>query len=191
MTEVTQMTQRDRNSAGRVAAAGAEPVTLRAVTPDDRSFLCRLYGSTRAAELAPLPWTDEQKQTFIAMQFDAQDHHYREHYSGAAFDVIMVDGAPIGRLYVARGADEIRIIDIALVPECCNRGIGSALLRGLQDEARASGLPLRIHVERFNPALRLYERLGFRMIADRGVYLFLEWAPHAVSGRGHPARNDT
>lgn len=174
------MTQRDRDSAAPVAAAGAELVTLRTVTPDDRSFLCRLYGSTRAAELAPLPWTDEEKQAFIAMQFDAQDRHYREHYPAAAFDVIMVGGEPAGRLCVSRGADEMRIVDIALVPECCNRGIGSALLRGLQDEARASGRPLRIHVERFNPAMRLYQRLGFTAIADRGVYLFLEWTPYAA-----------
>lgn len=178
---MTQMTQRDRNSAGRVVTASAEPLTLRRVTPDDRPFLCGLYGSTRAAELAPLPWTDAEKQAFVAMQFDAQDRHYREHYAAAAFDVIVVGGEPAGRLYVARWADEIRIVDIALVPNCCNRGIGGALLRGLQDEARASGRPLRIHVERFNPAMRLYQRLGFTVIGDRGVYLFLEWTPHAPS----------
>ena len=86
-----------------------------------------------------------------------------------------MDGQPAGRLYVARGSDEIRIVDIALLPESCNRGIGTTLLRGLQSEAAAAGKPLRIHVERFNPALRLYERLGFRQIDDRGVYLFMEW----------------
>jgi ribosomal protein S18 acetylase RimI-like enzyme len=92
----------------------------------------------------------------------------------AAFDVILVDGQPAGRLYVSREDDEIRIVDIALLPEYCNRGIGTTLLKGLQSEAAAAGKPLRIHVERFNPALRLYERLGFRQIDDRGVYLFME-----------------
>ena len=101
--------------------------------------------------------------------------HYQEHYAGAAFDVILVDGQPAGRLYVAREEDEIRIVDIALLPEYRNRGIGTTLLRGLQSEAAAAGKPLRIHVERFNPALRLYERLGFRRSTDRGVYLFMEW----------------
>ena len=48
-------------------------------------------------------------------------------------------------------------------------------MRALQAEAAASRKPLRIHVERFNPALRLYERLGFKQIADRGVYWFMEW----------------
>ena len=102
--------------------------------------------------------------------------YYQEHYAGAAFDVILVFGQPAGRLYVAREEDEIRIVDIALLPDYCNRGIGTTLLRGLQSEAAAAGKPLRIHVERFNPALRLYERLGFHPIADRGVYLFMEWA---------------
>ena len=93
-----------------------------------------------------------------------------------------MDGQPAGRLYVSREEDDIRIVDVALLPEYCNRGIGTTLLRGLQSEAAAAGKPLatagrllRIHVERFNPALRLYERLGFHPIADRGVYLFMEW----------------
>ena len=85
----------------------------------------------------------------------------------------------VGRLYVARWTGEIRIVDIALLPEFCNRGIGTTLLRQLQAEAQDAGKPLRIHVERFNPALRLYDRLGFRQIEDKGVYLFLEWRPAA------------
>ena len=85
----------------------------------------------------------------------------------------------VGQLYAARWTDEIRIVDIALLPDFCNRGIGTTLLRQLQTEAQDAGKPLRIHVERFNPALRLDERLGFRLVEDRGVYLFLEWKPAA------------
>jgi ribosomal protein S18 acetylase RimI-like enzyme len=149
---------------------------LRSIRPDDDAFLLALYASTREQELAVLPWDAAQKAAFLRMQFDAQHAQYQEVYGGAAFDVILVDGQPAGRLYVARKEEEIRIVDIALMPEFCNRGIGTTLLRGLQAEAAAAGKPLRIHVERFNPALRLYERLGFREIADRGVYLFMEWA---------------
>lgn len=155
--------------------------TLRPVTPGDRAFLCALYGSTRADELALVPWSDAQKRAFIAQQFDAQDRYYREHYATASFDVIVASGEPAGRLYVLRGAEEIRIVDIALVHAWRNRGVGSALICKLQGEARALGLPLRIHVERSNPALRLYERLGFTLLADRGVYLFLEWAPRVAA----------
>jgi ribosomal protein S18 acetylase RimI-like enzyme len=115
------------------------------------------------------------------MQFAAQAQYYREHYPNTSFDVIVLDGRPVGRLYVARWTGEIRIVDIALLPEFCNRGIGTRVLRDLQVEAAAAGKPLRIHVERFNPALRLYERLGFRQLEDKGVYLFLEWVSGSES----------
>ena len=149
---------------------------MRPIRLDDHPFLLELYASTREQELAALPWDAAQKAAFVRMQFDAQHAQYQEHYAGAAFDIILINGQPAGRLYVARKDEEIRIVDIALLPDYCNRGIGTTLLRGLQSEAAAVGRkPLRIHVERFNPALRLYERLGFRQIADRGVYLFMEW----------------
>ena len=154
---------------------GAAAITLRPIVPGDRSFLLAVYASTRELELAAVEWDAAQKTAFVQMQFDAQHAYYQEHYAGAAFDIVLVNGQRAGRLYVAREEDEIRIVDIALLPEYCNRGVGTTLLRGLQSEAAAAGQPLRIHVERFNPALRLYERLGFTFIADRGVYLFMEW----------------
>ena len=153
----------------------AAAIALRPIVPEDHSFLLAVYASTRELELAGVPWDAGQKAAFVRMQFDAQHAFYQEHYAGAAFDVIVVDGQPAGRLYIAREGDEIRIVDIALLREYCNRGIGTTLLRGLQSEAAAAGKPLRIHVEHFNPALRFYERLGFTPIADRGVYLFMEW----------------
>jgi GNAT superfamily N-acetyltransferase len=151
------------------------PLMLRPATADDEPFLGKVYAGTRAAELATVSWTDEEKTAFLQMQFAAQAQYYREHYGDISFDVILLDAEAVGRLYVARWSDEIRIVDIALLPEYCNRGIGTTLLRQLQLEAQDEGKPLRIHVERFNPALRLYERLGFRQLMDRGVYLFLEW----------------
>jgi ribosomal protein S18 acetylase RimI-like enzyme len=111
------------------------------------------------------------------MQFEAQDAYYREHYHPASFDAVELDGQPVGRLYVARWEDEIRIIDIALLPAHRGRGIGTALLRGLLNEAAGAGKRLSIHVEKHNPALRLYARLGFTTVADRGVYLLLEATP--------------
>lgn len=153
----------------------ADAITLRAVTAADRDFLCSVYGSTRAEELAPVPWDDAQKAAFVRMQFEAQDRYYREVYPQGAFDVILVEGEAAGRLYINRGPDEMRIIDISMLPAYRNRRIGTHLIGALQTEAALARKPLRIHVERFNPALRLYERLGFKPIADRGVYLFLEW----------------
>lgn len=122
-----------------------------------------------------MPWDDLQKAAFLQMQFTAQHQYYQEQYPHAAFDVVLVAGKPAGRLYVNRGQDELRIIDIAILPAWRNRRIGTHLIGALQTEAALARKPLRIHVERFNPALRLYERLGFVPVADRGVYLFLEW----------------
>jgi ribosomal protein S18 acetylase RimI-like enzyme len=148
---------------------------LRAATPGDEQFLRAVYASTRAEELARVPWSDEQKRAFTDMQFTAQDAHYRRHYPTAQYSIIEVRGVPAGRLYVDRWGKEIRIVDIALLPEHRRAGVGTKLLRELQDEARTAGKVLTIHVEKFNPSLRLYQRLGFQQIEDQGVYLFLEW----------------
>jgi GNAT superfamily N-acetyltransferase len=153
----------------------AEAITLRPVSEADESFLREVYSSTRTEELAQVPWDDAQKASFLRMQFDAQGRYYHEVYPNGAFDVILIDGEPAGRLYVNRGPDEVRIIDIAMLPAYRNRRIGTHLIGALQAEAALARKPLRIHVERFNPAMRRYERLGFQPIADRGVYLFLEW----------------
>jgi ribosomal protein S18 acetylase RimI-like enzyme len=136
-----------------------------------------VYASTREEELAVVPWDDAQKDAFLRMQFDAQDAWWHENYPGASFDVIVVDGEPVGRLYVHRGPREIRIVDIALLPEHRGGGVGTRLLDGLLAEADATGKSVTIHVERMNPALRLYERLGFSVAEDKGVYLFLERPP--------------
>ena len=151
-------------------------IMLRPIAPGDDSFLAGLYASTRAEELAVTGWSDEEKAVFCQKQFDAQSAHYRENYPGASLQIIERAGAPIGRLYVARWEREIRIMDIALLPEHRGAGIGAKLLAELQDEARSAGKTLSIHVERFNPALRLYERLGFKMAEDKGVYLLMEWS---------------
>jgi ribosomal protein S18 acetylase RimI-like enzyme len=153
------------------------PITLRALEPEDRDHLYRVYASTRAEELAPAPWNEAQKAEFLHSQFNAQHRYYIEHYPQARFQVIELDGAPAGRLYLDERASEIRIVDIALLPEYRRRGAGTQLLCDILAEGRRLNVPVTIHVERFNPALRLYERLGFRMTEDRGVYYFMKWNP--------------
>lgn len=150
-------------------------VSLRPTEAKDGEFLCALYASTRADELAATDWTDEQKSQFCRMQFEAQTAHYREHYPNAEYSVIESDGQLAGRLYVDRWPSEIRIMDIALLPEWRGKGIGTRFLTALQDEASSEGKELSIHVEKFNPALNLYRRLGFREKEDRGVYWLLSW----------------
>jgi GNAT superfamily N-acetyltransferase len=152
-------------------------ITSRPIHAGDEEFLYRVYASTRQEELAQTGWDETQKAAFLRMQFDAQSSYYEEHYRGAEFSVILSDDHPAGRLYVARWQEEIRIVDIAILPEHRGMGIGTRLLKDLISESEESGKPLSIHVERFNPALRLYERLGFRATADKGVYLLMERQP--------------
>jgi ribosomal protein S18 acetylase RimI-like enzyme len=155
-------------------------LTLRPATPADRDFLLDVYTSTRAAELALLPWDGATKRAFVEQQFSAQDVHYRRFYEDATFDVVEVAGAPAGRLSVLRGAGDIRIIDIALLENFRGRGIGTALLQAVLDEAGASERSVSIHVEATNPARALYARLGFDVIADDGPYLQMAWTATAV-----------
>lgn len=153
---------------------------LRPATDDDRAFLRAVYGGTRAEELASVPWTDAEKAAFLDQQFSAQDTHYREHYPTAEFLVILDGDEPVGRLYVDRWKREIRIMDIALLPQARGRGIGSALLSELIEESERSGKALSIHVELENPARSLYDRLGFEEVEERGVYVLMRREPAKV-----------
>jgi ribosomal protein S18 acetylase RimI-like enzyme len=154
-------------------------ISLRPTTVEDNEFLYRVYASTRQEELAQVDWNTAQKEAFLRMQFEAQAKYYSENYVGAQFQIVLLKDTPVGRLYVARWAKEIRIMDIALLPEYRGRGIGSALLKEILAEGQARGVPVTIHVERLNPALHLYDRLGFRLAEDKGVYYLLEWTAHA------------
>ena len=152
-------------------------ITLRPVGADDYDFLVAVYGSTRAEEMALVPWTTEQQLAFVRMQFAAQQDHYTQKYPTASHDIIMSDDRPVGRLYVARLDQEIRIVDITLLPAERNSGIGSYLLKQLLDEANRSGKITRIFVEEFNPSLRLFERLGFSPSEQHGIHLLLQCNP--------------
>jgi ribosomal protein S18 acetylase RimI-like enzyme len=166
----------------------APPIALRPAGADDAEFLYQVYANTRYEELAPLNWPPEQVEAFLRMQFRAQDMHYREHYSAAAFDVILCDGEPSGRLIVDRRSDEIRVVDIALLPACRGKGVGTHLLTGLLAEAARAGLPVRIHVEVNNSARHLYQRLGFVRTGTTGVYDLMEWRPPNTAD-AHPLQS--
>jgi len=151
-------------------------VKLRPAGDADLEFLYRLYASTRADEMALVDWAAEQKEQFLCMQFNAQHSFYHEHFTEAEFDIIQQAGLDIGRLYVDRRPAEIRIIDIALMPDYRGKGVGGEIMQSLLDEAADCSKSVTIHVEHNNPALRLYKRLGFRQVEDQGVYLLMEWS---------------
>jgi ribosomal protein S18 acetylase RimI-like enzyme len=157
-------------------------ITLRPAGVEDEAFLNAVYAGTRTDELALLNWDQAQKDAFLTMQFTAQHWHYHTYYADADFQLVLLSGRPVGRLYVARRADDILLIDIALLPDYRNAGIGSLLLTDLLAEAEQVGKPVRLHVEPWNRARRLYERLGFRRIAQQGLYWLMEWSPPGATG---------
>ena len=149
--------------------------TLRPAEIDDEAFLFELYCSTREEEISAWGWDEAQKRAFLSLQFRGQQQHYRLAYEGADHHIILVDTRAAGRLMTLRMENEIRLVDISLLSEHRGKGIGSALIRDLQREARESGKPLRLHVERFNRAARFYEREGFVVVEDKGTHFFMEW----------------
>lgn len=162
--------------------AGPIGLRLRPATAADEPLLFEVYASSRAAELEQVPWTAEQRQAFLTQQHRAQITSYRQRHPDAQFLVIELDGAGIGRLFRGRlGTGEIRVLDIGLLPYHCGRGIGTALLHGVIAEADALGVVVSLHVEFWNPALRLYRRLGFVEAARDEVYLRMERPPAGVS----------
>ncbi len=150
-------------------------LTFRPITDADLPFLKLLYASTRQAEMESVPWSKQEKEQFLESQFDAQHQFYQQQFTDASFDLIALDEQPIGRLYLDQREDEIRIIDIALIPEQRGKGIGGQLLRDVLDQATNAGKMVRIHVEKNNPAMNLYQRLGFSKQEDQGVYDLMEW----------------
>lgn len=157
---------------------GGREVVLRPATDDDYEELVRVYASTRAPELERVTWwDDEQKLAFCRMQYDAQKTEYESHYPEAQYDVILLEERTAGRFWVSRDEEEIRLLDIVVLPWAQRQGVGTALVRSLLEEARASGKQLRHMVFIENEgARRLYERLGFVVFEEvGGAYLHMEW----------------
>ena len=149
------------------------------MTDADLPFLFGLYASTRAQEVAATGWPPEEQMQFLQRQFQAQHHHYTTYYPDAEWLVVEHEDHAVGRLYVEEWPSQFRIIDVALVPEAQGKGFGSALLDDIFGRARNLGKKVSIHVEKNNPAMRLYRRLGFTKAEDKGVYDLLEWSPAA------------
>jgi GNAT superfamily N-acetyltransferase len=155
---------------------GGNALTLRRAGRDDEEFLVALYGSTREEELAQVEWAEGQKDQFVRWQFELQRSEYQTRFPDADHFVVVMDDQPAGRIWIGRDEQQIRLLDIALLPEFRNRGAGTLLIRLLIDEASVAGKPLRHMVFVLNSdAHRFYERLGFVVIEDLGAYKHMEW----------------
>jgi GNAT superfamily N-acetyltransferase len=161
-----------------------EGLVLRSERTDDDPFLRALYASTRADEIAYTGWTSQQAEGFLRMQFDLQRAHYRKHYPDASFLVVERENRPIGRLYVHYAPDDVRVLDIALVPDARGNGVGRRLIEHVIDNAARLGAPVTLHVAVGNRARRFYERLGFRAVTEDAMNVFMERPVSA--GRADP-----
>lgn len=157
----------------------AQQARLRSAVAADEPHLFEVYAASRAAELALVPWSREEQIRFLTQQHEAQRTSYRQLHPTADYLVIELhDGRPIGRMYSSRVAvSEVRVLDIALLPEWCGQGIGSALLRVLLAEADAAGDMVSLHVEIWNPAVNLYGRLGFVEAGRNDIHIRMEHHP--------------
>ncbi len=153
------------------------PHLLRPFRADDQEFLFRLYASTRLHEIAAFGWPEAQQEAFFRMQFNAQQRWYEMSYGQADHQIIEQEGTPIGRIMVSRQPAFVLLVDIALLPEFRGQGIGAELIGKLIQECEEAKLPLRLQVQRINPAQRLYERLGFRKTGEDQMYLQMEKLP--------------
>jgi ribosomal protein S18 acetylase RimI-like enzyme len=161
----------------------APRVSLRPVTPEDEDILLKIYASTREEEMQQASdWTAQQKEMFLRWQLQMQRQDYEKRFPKADYRIILFDAEPVGRLWVARTPEQIRLLDIAILPEFQNRRIGSYLLLNLIKESEETGIPLRHMIFKLNTeARRFYERLGFRLIEDDRMYLLME--RHTQQGR--------
>jgi GNAT superfamily N-acetyltransferase len=170
--------------ADRVRGPLAGSIGLRPAVPADEPFLYRVFASDRAEQLRLVDWDDDQKAALLRMQFNAQNASYRQVFPGSAYEVILNGGEPAGRLFLHRGTDLIRVVDIGLLPEHRNQGIGGALLKAVRDEAALADKTVRLRVESMNRAVRLYERLGFASIGIDGAHIEMELVPRSPN-EGH------
>lgn len=151
------------------------------ITHSDELFLFALYSTTRQAELANVPWNEEQKQAFLKMQFQAQNQHYTTKFPNASFLLLSIDDQPVGRLYTAEFEDEIRILDLTLAPDFRNKKIGSQLLEEILQDAQSKNKSVQIYLEDFNQAKNLFSRLGFEVAAEEGFYQLWRWSANITS----------
>lgn len=144
------------------------------VMPDDEEFLKAVYASSRD-DVQYLPFDDAGKQAFILMQYNAQKTHYDEYYGDAHHYIVLYDGKRAGRHMIHYGTEDIRLVDMAILPEYRKLGIGTVLFKDAFKDSVRLGIPCILHVIKQNPAIPMYKRLGFRVIGETGIHDKMEW----------------
>ncbi len=160
-------------------------LSLRPASADDAAFLLKVYASTRAEEMAHWGWPPEQQEMFVRMQFHARRQSYLASFPGADHSILVSADGPVGSMIVSRSASEIRLVDIAFLAEHRGRGFGAQVISDLIHESQLLKVPLRLSVLRGNPAIHLYQRLGFVPLPSDAMYIEMEQAPTSPSESHH------
>jgi len=152
-----------------------ESITLRPASEDDRDFLLVLYKSSRGDDLRGLGWDEARIDEFLGMQYEAHQNFLVTDHPNLQDQIVLSYGEPVGHLAIEQRPDEIRLVDMALLPSHRQRGTGTLLIQELQTQAAAAKRPLRLQVIRFNRAVELFEHLGFRRTSETGSHFQMEW----------------
>src|SRR4051812_29175810 len=153
----------------------AATMSLRPAQAEDETFLYEVYAGTRAEEVAAWGWDEQQRELFLKMQLKARDQSYPMYYEGIDDRIILFGGEKVGRMIVSRTAEEVRLVDISLLPAYRNAGVGTSLIKALLREADETARAVRLQVDKANvPARRLYERMGFSLTGETQTHLQME-----------------
>jgi GNAT superfamily N-acetyltransferase len=159
------------------AGFASPSVSLRPVTPQDRELLLRLYASTRQRELALVPWDAGQKALFLQHQFASQDQHYRAYFPDADYSIVLHNEEDAGRLLVTRDQSCIHVLEFTILPEHRGAGVGTEIVRRLQEEARGKALPITTYLDSFSDSQAWLEKRGFTRMGDEGIHYKMQWTP--------------
>ena len=152
-----------------------DSISFRPVSDGDEEFLLEVYRSSRGEDLRQLGWDEDRISEFLRMQYEAQKYFLQSDYPDVSDEIILLAGLEAGRLIVDRRENEIRCVDVALLPGHRGAGVGTLLIRRLQSEAKQCNQPLRAQVIRFSRAVNLFERLGFGRTSETGTHFQMEW----------------
>ncbi|HEX8397351.1 MAG TPA: GNAT family N-acetyltransferase [Pyrinomonadaceae bacterium] len=154
-------------------------LTLAKIVNFEEPFLLAVYASSREDEMRLVPWNDEQKRAFLEMQLLAQHQYYFSRYPAASYEIINLAQQPIGRLYVDRSGETIKILDITILPEYRSKGAGGKIVAEIMREGEQTNKPVEIYVENFNHSAKFFARLGFEPVAEEGFHVLWQWKPTA------------
>lgn len=152
-------------------------VSLRPETPADEPFLRAVYASTREEELNLTGWDHATRENFLDLQFRAMCQGYRSMFPHGEFSIILLDGAPAGRMVLNRDERTLHLVDLAVLPSFRNRGLGTQLIERVLSEARATRRRVQLEVQKGGRPRGLYHRLGLRMFEETETFEFWEWTP--------------